>query len=132
LALGTAPRRVFLAIGRQELPVFANAPQHYYLARVIEVPHETLPPDLTLIEARGPFDLAAETTLLRHGKIEVVVSKNAGGAATYTKIEAARALGLPVIMIARPDKPAGHLVSSPEEVVAWLGHVWPPRSPRGV
>jgi precorrin-6A/cobalt-precorrin-6A reductase len=132
LALGATPRRVFLAIGRQELPVFAKAPQHHYLARVIEVPHEILPPDLVLIEARGPFDLAAETTLLRDEKIEVVVSKNAGSTATYAKIEAARALGLPVIMIARPEKPAGQVVTCAEEAVAWLAHARPPRSLRGV
>jgi len=130
-ALGTAPRRVFLSLGRQELHVFARAPQHHYLARVIEAPpREELPPDITLVQARGPFALAAETALLRDERIEVVVSKNAGGDATYAKIAAARALGLPVIMIARPGKPAGHVVASAEEAVAWLAHAR--RSLRGV
>ncbi len=131
IALGAVPRRVFLAIGRQELPLFAGAPQHNYLARVIDAPAETqLPPRLTLLQARGPFDLAAETTLLRDHRIDVVVSKNAGGNATYAKIEAARALGVPVVMIARPHKPAGHVVASPKETVAWLDHAR--RSLRGV
>ena len=58
-----------------------------------------------------------------------VALKNAGGAATYAKIEAARALGLPVIMIARPHKPAGHIVDSPEKALAWLHDV---ASRRGV
>ena len=130
-AIGHDPRRVFLAIGRQELPVFAGAPQHHYLARVIDAPGDVaLPPNLALVQARGPFDLAAETALLRDHGIEVVVSKNAGGDATYAKIEAARALGLPVIMIARPHKPAGCVTATPEDAVAWLGHVR--RSLRGV
>jgi len=130
-AIGRSPRRVFLGIGRQELAVFARAPQHHYLARVIEAPPaEGLPPHVTLLQARGPFDLAAETALLRERRIEIVVSKNSGGAATYAKIEAARALGLPVVMIARPHKPAGHVVATPEEAVAWLDHVR--RSRRGV
>lgn len=130
-ALGTPPRRVFLSLGRQELHVFARAPQHHYLARVIEAPpHEELPPDITLVQARGPFDLTAETTLLHDEKIEIVVSKNAGGDATYAKIAAARALGVPVIMIARPNKPAGHVVASAEEAVEWLAHAR--RSLRGV
>jgi precorrin-6A/cobalt-precorrin-6A reductase len=60
-----------------------------------------------------------------------MVSKNSGGSATYPKIEAARALGLPVIMIARPHKPAGHVVASAEDAVAWLAHD-APRSLRGV
>ena len=46
-----------------------------------------------------------------------------GGGATYAKIEAARALGLPVVMIARPDKPQGHVVASAEQAVAWLHDV---------
>lgn len=130
-ALGPDPRRVFLTIGRQELPAFAAAPQHHYLARLIEAPDgQRLPPDLTLIAARGPFDVAAETALMRDRRIETVVSKNAGGQATYAKIAAARTLGLPVIMIARPDKPVGDVVHTAQEALQWLGHAQ--RSRRGV
>ena len=39
-ALGAEPRRVFLSLGRQELHVFASAPQHHYLARLIERPEQ--------------------------------------------------------------------------------------------
>jgi precorrin-6A/cobalt-precorrin-6A reductase len=132
IALGEAPRRVFLGLGRQELSAFAKAPRHHYIARVIEPPvGSALPPDLHLLQARGPFDRAAEIKLFADEKIGVVVSKNSGGSATYAKIEAARMLGLPVIMIARPDKPAGHVVASPEEAMAWLAHE-ASRSPRGV
>ena len=132
-ALGPTRRNVFLTVGRQELHVFASAPQHRYVARLIEPPQQAnLPPDLVLLHRRGPFDLAAERQLLCEEKIDVVVSKNSGGAATYPKIAAARQLGLPVIMVARPDKPAGHLVTSPEEAVTWLAHARAPGSRRGV
>lgn len=128
-ALGTAPRRVFLGLGRQDLHVFATAPQHHYLARLIEQPEqERLPPDLRLLQARGPFDRDAEERLLREQQIDVVVSRNSGGAATYAKIEAARALGLPVVMIARPAKPAGKVMTDIEACVAWLHGL----APRGV
>lgn len=121
---GPSPRRIFLGIGRQELPAFAAAPHHHYVARVIDAPPaQGLPPHLTLVQARGPFDLAAETALLRERQIEIVVSKNSGGTATYAKIAAARDLGLPVVMIARPDKPAAHVVATPEQAMAWLDHV---------
>ena len=131
-ALGTLPRHVFLTLGRQELHLFAAAAQHHYIARLIEPPQQaSLPPDLVLLRQRGPFDRDAERRLLQHHKIDVVVSKNSGGSATYPKIEAARELGLPVIMIGRPDKPAGHVVTTAEAVVAWLAH-GVPRSPRGV
>jgi precorrin-6A/cobalt-precorrin-6A reductase len=119
-ALGHEPRRVFLSVGRQELPVFAAAPQHRYLARTVDRPEGALPPDIRLLQARGPFDRTAELALLGDEKIDVVVSKNSGGTATYAKIEAARELGLPVVMIARPAKPAGHAVDGPEAALAWL------------
>ena len=54
-----------------------------------------------------------------HG-IEALVSKNAGGAATYGKIAAARELGLPGVMIERPPLPPGETVSSVDEAISWL------------
>lgn len=120
-ALGAPPQRVFLSLGRQELQAFAGAPQHLYLARVIDPPDPAgLPAGLRFIQARGPFDLPAERRLLAEERIDVVISKNAGGAATYPKIEAARALGLPVIMIDRPYKPSGHVVHGAGEALDWL------------
>jgi precorrin-6A/cobalt-precorrin-6A reductase len=128
-ALGAEPRRVFLSLGRQDLHVFASAPQHHYLARLIEQPEQTaLPPDLRLLQARGPFDPADEERLLRDERIEVMVSKNAGGTATYAKIDAARTLGLPVVMIARPHKPAGVATADVDACVGWLHGL----APRGV
>lgn len=120
-ALGQAPRRVFLSVGRLELPAFAAAPQHDYLARTIDPPGDVpLPPHLTLIAERAPFDLEAETCLMGERRIEVLVSKNSGGAATYPKIEAARRLGVPVIMIARPAKPAGEPLAGAGAAYEWL------------
>jgi precorrin-6A/cobalt-precorrin-6A reductase len=120
-ALGDELHNVFLTVGRLELPAFAAAPQHRYVARVIDRPEGmALPPDLAFIEARGPYDAEAELKLMREGGFDIVVSKNSGGAATYGKIVAARALGLPVVMIERPEKPAGHALGSPAEAVAWL------------
>ncbi|MGQ0581793.1 MAG: cobalt-precorrin-6A reductase [Reyranella sp.] len=132
VALGKTPLRVFLSLGRQDLHAFASAPQHRYIARTIEVPEQAaLPPNLKILQARGPFDRDSEARLLAKEEIDVIVSKNSGGTATYAKIEAARELDLPVIMIARPDKPAGHVLGSPEEAVAWL-HGCAPGSRRGV
>lgn len=132
VALGKTPLRVFLSLGRQDLHAFASAPQHRYVARTIEVPEQAaLPPNLKILQARGPFDRDSEARLLVKDEIDIIVSKNSGGTATYAKIEAARELDLPVIMIARPDKPAGHVLNSPEEAVAWL-HDCAPGSRRGV
>jgi precorrin-6A/cobalt-precorrin-6A reductase len=107
-ALGSAPRRVFLTVGRLSLPAFAEAPQHRYVIRTIDVPDglDRLP-NHRLIQARGPFDATAEEELMRREVVEVLVTKNSGGAATYGKVEAARRLGLPVIVVQRPARPEG-------------------------
>ena len=132
LAIGKAPRCVFLSLGRQELHSFAAMAQHHYIARLIDPPQGVRPHNLVLLQQRGPFDRDAELRLLKERKIDVIVSRNSGGSATYPKIEAARALRLPVIMITRPAKPAGHIVRSAEEAVAWLAHERPAGSLRGV
>lgn len=120
--IGTMPTRVLLSVGRQELAAFSAAAQHRYFARVIDPPDAgvALPPDLTLLYARGPFRLDDEIGLLRDHAIDVVVSKNSGGDATYAKIVAARQLGLPVVMIARPRKPAGHILADIAAARTWL------------
>lgn len=119
--LGPTPQRVFLSLGRLDLHTFAAAPRHHYLARTIDPPEQSgLPPDIRFIRARGPFDRTAETRLLVDEQVDVIVSKNSGGSATYPKIEVARELDLPVIMIERPYKAAGDVVFSPDEAIGWL------------
>jgi precorrin-6A/cobalt-precorrin-6A reductase len=123
---------VFLSLGRLELGAFTAAPQHRYLARSVDHPKGiVLPPDIRVLLARGPFAIAAETDLLRNEKIEVLVSKNSGGEAIYAKIAAARALGIRVLMIERPEKAIGHAVASADHAVTWLLHD-ASRSLRGV
>jgi precorrin-6A/cobalt-precorrin-6A reductase len=118
-ALGAAPRRVFLTIGRLEVAAFCSAPQHQYLVRAVDTFPVPLP-HARLISARGPFDEAAERALLEREGIELLVSKNAGTDATYAKIAAARALQLPVIMVRRPQVPAAQTVASAEAAWTWL------------
>ena len=104
--LGDAPRRVFLAIGRQEVGAFATAPKHDYLIRSVDPVEPPLNvPHATYIVARGPFSEDDERALLKQHCIEIVVAKNSGGQATYGKIAAARALGVDVIMLRRPSLP---------------------------
>lgn len=121
-ALGDAPCRVFLTVGRLELASFAAAPQHTYLVRTIEPIGDALPvPSVIAIQDRVPFDEAAERMLMERERVDVVVTKNSGGAATYPKIAAARSLGLPVIVVARPEKPRGvDEVVSAEAALDWL------------
>ncbi|MCH8036524.1 MAG: cobalt-precorrin-6A reductase, partial [Proteobacteria bacterium] len=113
--------RVFLTIGRQELAAFAGLDDIWFLVRLVEPPEDPLPlHDCHLVLGRGPFSLERETALLRAHGIEAVVSKNSGGAGTYAKIEAARALDLPVVMVARPARPEGETVETVAAALAWL------------
>jgi precorrin-6A/cobalt-precorrin-6A reductase len=120
-ALGATPRRVFLTVGRLELAAFARASWHSYLVRTIEPIGGALPvPNVTAVQARGPFDEAEERALMERERIEVLVTKNSGGAATFGKIAAARALALSVIMVRQPEKPKVACVETVTEAVAWV------------
>jgi precorrin-6A/cobalt-precorrin-6A reductase len=121
-ALGESPRRVFLTVGRLELSPFAAAPQHTYLVRTIEPIGDALPaPNVIAIRDRPPFDESAEQALMEREAVEMLVTKNSGAAATYPKIAAARALGLPVVVVSRPGKPEGvREVTTAEEAFVWL------------
>jgi len=122
-ALPETPARVFLAIGRQHLAPFAAKPQHGYTLRFVDPPDGKLPlPDPDIIVSRGPFTLEGDLELMRTRNIAWVVARNSGGAGARAKIDAARALGLPVVMIARPALPERRREESVEEVLAWLGH----------
>jgi precorrin-6A/cobalt-precorrin-6A reductase len=119
--LGREPKRVFLTIGRLQIEAFAAAPQHFYLIRTIEP--LALPPILPrhrVILGRGPFAVEAEDKLLREESIDVVVSKNSGGAAAFAKVRAARHLGLPVIMVVRPQQASGPVSHDPAEAMAFI------------
>jgi precorrin-6A/cobalt-precorrin-6A reductase len=122
-ALGEAPRRVFLALGKGEIRTFARAPQHYYLVRSVEPVDPPLAvPHASYVTGRGPFTEADDRALLAGHAIDLVVAKNSGGTATYGKIAAARALGLPVVLLRRPTLPEVPTVATIEEAVTWLDH----------
>lgn len=114
-------RRIFLSIGRQELAAFAHLTDCWFLMRMIDPPSPgaAVPPGTLLLE-RGPFTLAAERALFRTYAIEALVSKHSGGMATYAKIQAARELGLPVLMVQRPALPEGERVSEVEQAYLWV------------
>jgi precorrin-6A/cobalt-precorrin-6A reductase len=135
-ALGAAPRRVLLTVGRQDLDPFAVADHHAYLVRSIDPP-EASPADTELILARGPFSEADERRLMVERGVEVLVTKNAGGGATEAKLVAARALGLEVVMVERPSLPDltgldAQIVTDAETALAWLAHQASSATERGV
>lgn len=132
-ALGPEPRKVFLALGRQEIAEFASAPQHAYVIRSVDPVEPPLDvPDATYILARGPFAEADELELLKTHRVDAIVAKNSGGSATYGKIAAARKLGIEVILFRRPVLPDVPAAARVEELLEKVDHWLGPAEKRGV
>ncbi|WP_406121981.1 cobalt-precorrin-6A reductase [Streptomyces canus] len=100
-------RRVFLTTGRMELAAFAHLTELHFVIRSVELPGPPMPPHTEVLLARGPFTVADESTLLYDHCIDVLVTKDSGGAATSAKLTAARELALPVVVVRRPPLPDG-------------------------
>jgi precorrin-6A/cobalt-precorrin-6A reductase len=112
---------IFLTIGRGAVAAFADADRFRYVVRSIEPPAGIARlGDAVSVLARGPFSLEAERALMRRHEIACLVAKNSGGGASCAKIEAARTLGLPVVMIRQPEPPEGARAGDADAVVAWV------------
>ena len=132
-ALGPEPRRVFVTLGRNDLKPFCDAPQHCYLIRSVDAVDPPLPlPHVSYVTGRGPFSEAGDHALMSEHRIDAVIAKNSGGAATYGKIAAARTLGVDVIMVRRPLALDSRAVATVDEAMAWLDHALTSTTARGV
>ena len=133
-ALPEEPQDVFSGLGRQAIAALCRAPQHRYLVRVVD-PME-LPLELAhaeVIAERGPFRTGDDARLFADYDIRHVLSKNAGGSAAYSKIEAARQLGITVHMVRRPAIPGDRAtVTSASEALKWVRKHHRARSDLGV
>ncbi|MEU1010350.1 cobalt-precorrin-6A reductase [Streptomyces sp. NPDC005890] len=120
-ALPALGRRVFLTTGRMGLAAFADLDDLWFLVRSVDAPGPPLPSRTEVLLDRGPFTLDGERELLRRHRIDVVVTKDSGGAATAPKLTAAREAGLPVVVVRRPPVPQGvPVVPDPESAARWV------------
>jgi len=104
--------RVLLTVGRYDLATFAPGGDRAYVVRSIEAPDAAVLPGATVVTARPPFAVAGEVALLREHRIDTLVTRNSGGAATAAKLVAARDEGVRVVMVGRPAPPPGPLLDS--------------------
>ena len=114
---------IFLTLGSGELDAFAQIHNAHFLVRMVDPPERLPLRDCRVITARGPFSLQDELRLLTEHRIGLIVAKNSGGEATYAKIDAARRMGLTVVMIERPAialDPRCPAVTGVDDVVAWI------------
>ena len=98
-------QRPFFTLGREPLAHLQAIPLHqHWTVRCLDDYPGT--PRARVIGARGPFNLADERALFAAGQFDVLISKNSGSSATEPKLQVARELGLPVLLLARPSLPA--------------------------
>ncbi len=111
--------RAFLAVGRKEIATFYRRSDIIGTARMIEPPPLPLPDHWSLVLARPPQSTGEEVKLFTERGITHVVTKNSGGTRAYAKIEAARQMQLPVIMVDRPELPSTAIAASVNGVLDW-------------
>lgn len=124
-------RRPMLTVGKLGASEFADDSQGAYLIRCSEPPPGPLPKRYLLVLDRGPFGVDSERTIMARHRIDVLVTRDSGGQNTAAKLEAARELGIPVVMIDRPASdttpahpaaagPAPETVQTVDEAARWL------------
>jgi precorrin-6A/cobalt-precorrin-6A reductase len=112
-------RRVLLTTGRQGLAPFAGIEEAWFLVRCVDPPDSPLPARHELLLDRGPYTLDGERSLVERHAIDLVVTKDSGGAHTEAKLDVARDLGLPVIVVRRPPRPDVPTEASVEAALRW-------------
>ncbi|MFE1951770.1 cobalt-precorrin-6A reductase [Streptomyces sp. NPDC059524] len=114
--------RVFLTTGRMGLAAFAGVDDAHFLVRSVDAPEPPFPPQMEVLLDRGPFTLEGERELLARHRIDVLVTKDSGAAATAPKLAAAREAGIPVVVVRRPPVPQGTtVVATVDDAVRWVG-----------
>ncbi|MEB3981664.1 cobalt-precorrin-6A reductase [Mycobacterium sp. 663a-19] len=113
--------RIFLTTGRSGVNAFANSDAWFLVRAVTEPDAAALPRHHELLLSRGPYRYDDECAIMREHRIDALVTKNSGGEMTRAKLDAAAALGIPVVMVARPPLPAGvRAVGTVQEAADWV------------
>jgi precorrin-6A/cobalt-precorrin-6A reductase len=123
--------RVLLTTGRQGLAAFAADRRSWFLIRCVDPPTVALPASHEVLLARGPFTLAGELALIDAHEIDLVVTKDSGGPLTEAKLHAARARGLPVVVVRRPHRGSAPSVADVAAAVDWAMRLASPAASPG-
>ncbi len=113
--------RIFLTTGRSSVKAFADSDAWFLIRAVTEPDSALMPRHHHVLLSRGPYRYDEELALLREHRIDALITKNSGGEMTRAKLDAAAALDIPVVMVARPPLPEGvHTVGTVGEAAEWV------------
>ncbi len=116
--------RVFLTTGRTGVGAFKDSDAWFLIRAVTEPDSTALPRKHQLLLSRGPYRYGDECALLQTHRIDALVTKNSGGDMTRAKLDAAVALDIPVVMVARPPLPKGvTAVGAVNEAADWVAEL---------
>jgi precorrin-6A/cobalt-precorrin-6A reductase len=128
-------KRIFLSLGAKDLSQFAGTTKPHFLVRLVDAPASLPLARYEIVAARGPFTVADERALMAQHGIDLIVTKNSGGDATHAKIAVARELGIPVVMIQRPEialHPESDVAASLEATLGWIAARTGAKTARGL
>lgn len=124
--LSAENRRVFLAIGRQEVDAFTDLDGRFFLLRFIDPPAQPATfADCYVLTGR-PGDGEAERAILKKFRIDTLIAKNGGSSASRAKIDVAIELGIKVVLIDPPAPPPPPRVKTVDAALDWLEYRFRP------
>lgn len=122
-AAGIVPpdAKVFTTTGRATLAGFKDMfARHLFVRQLTDDGGQENMKNVTYVFGKAPFSVNEEIALFEELDIDWLIVRNAGGDASRTKLDAARALGLPVAMIRRPPQPEGPKLETVQAALDWV------------
>lgn len=121
VALTKPGSRHFVTTGLETWPAFRSATDRTFFFRSLSgtAPPEHLP-HISMVPGQGPFSMDHEYQLFQDYHLDGLICKNAGGTLSRTKLDAARALGMEVILIRRPPPTGAPVVHDVTAALAWV------------
>ena len=113
--------KAFTTTGRATLGGFKHMlATHLFVRQLSDDGDRPHMKNVTYVHGIAPFSVEEEVALFQGLEIDWLITRNAGGDASRTKLDAAQALELPVAMIRRPPQPNGPKLKTVQAALNWV------------
>lgn len=117
--------KIMTFTGRVSIGKFSNIENSYIYNRILQNTDEDFPlPNGEHVFGWPPFTIADEVELFQRLEIDAIVLRNVGGKNGFSKLEAARRLGIKVIMINRPTVKAPKPLANLKAALSWIDRTY--------